>query len=96
MFYSFSWPNFIFWFTLLLDILGNMCIVIISCPVSEVINFKIKLFFYRTKKSGQKCKYFKNEKSFQHEMKNIFDYFSRTFIEVNKKNFFGRRESNFK
>ena len=62
--YSFNWPNLIIWLTLLLDILGNICIVIISCKVYEVINFKIKQFFYITKKSGQKCKYVTNETSF--------------------------------
>ena len=56
--------------SLLLEILDNMCIVIIWCPVSNVINFEnnnsfhIKPFLYTTKKSGQKCKYLKNEKSF--------------------------------
>ena len=55
---------------LLLEILGNMCIVIICCPVCDVINFEInqsfliKPFFFITKMSGQKCKYLKNEKSF--------------------------------
>ena len=64
-----------------LDILGYMCIAIISCPVCDVINFEInhnflvKPFFYITKKSGQKCNYLKNEKNFKHEIKSIFDYF---------------------
>ena len=30
---------------LLLEILGNMCIVIIYCPVCDVINFEINLSF---------------------------------------------------
>ena len=29
MLYSINWPNFIVWFTLLLEILDNMCIVIV-------------------------------------------------------------------
>ena len=47
-----------------------MYIVIIRCPVCEVINFEnnliflVKPFFYITKKSVQKCKYFKNKKNF--------------------------------
>ena len=38
--YSIKWPNFIVWFLLLLEMLGNMCIVI-----HEVINFEINLTF---------------------------------------------------
>ena len=60
-----------------------MCIVIICCPVYDVINFVInhsfliKPFFNITKKSVQKCKYLKNEKSFEmkYEMKSIFHHF---------------------
>ena len=60
MLYSINWPNFIAWLLLLLDILGNMCIVIICCPVRDTINFEInlsfliKLFLHIIKKSGQK------------------------------------------
>ena len=49
--------NFTAWLPLLLEILGNMFIVIICLPVSEVINFEIyfsfpiKPFFYMTRKS---------------------------------------------
>ena len=58
-----------------------MCIVIICCSVCNVINFEINLsllikpFFYITKKSIQKFKYFKNKKSFSHEIKSIFIIF---------------------
>ena len=31
--YSINWPNFVAWLPLLLEILSNMCIVIICCPV---------------------------------------------------------------
>ena len=60
--------NFIAWLSLLFEILGNMCIVIICCPDYDVINFKIKLnyftksFSYMTKRSGPKCKYLENKK----------------------------------
>ena len=50
--------------SLLLEILGNMCIAIICCPFSDVINFLIKPFFYITKYSGKNCKYLKNKMSF--------------------------------
>ena len=60
---------------------SDMCIIIICCPVCDVINFEnnhsfpIKPFLYTTKKSGQKYKYLKNEKSFKHERKSIFHHF---------------------
>ena len=81
--HSIIWLNFIVWLPLLLKILGNMCIVIIPCPVCDVINFEtihnslIKLCFYIIKKSGQKGKYLKNDKSFSHEIKAFFFIFKR-------------------
>ena len=70
MFYSINRLHFIVCLPLLLETLCNMCIVIICCPVCDVTNFEIKHsffikpLFYITKKSGRKCKYLKNEKSF--------------------------------
>ena len=65
MLYSISWPNWISWLPFLPEILGNMCIVIICCPVCGVINLKLTIAFLSSrKKTGQKCKYLKNEKSF--------------------------------
>ena len=55
--YSINWPIFIDWLPLLLEILGNICIVIICYPVCDIINletklsFLIKLFSGMTKKS---------------------------------------------
>ena len=49
--YSINWPNFVFWWSLLCEIFGNMCIVIGCYPGCNVINFEInptfliKLFF---------------------------------------------------
>ena len=66
--YSTTWPHSIVWLSSLLEILGNMCIVIIICfPVYDAIqleinlNFLIKQFFQITKKLGQKFKYLKNK-----------------------------------
>ena len=39
---SINWPNFNFWLSLILEILGNTYIVIIRLPVSDVLNFEIK------------------------------------------------------
>ena len=78
--YSTNWPNFIAWLPLRLEILGNMCIVITCRQVCAVMNLKINLsfltrsVFYITKKSGQKCKYLKNEQSL-HEIKSVFCHF---------------------
>ena len=43
--YSINWSNFIVWLSLLLEILGNMCIAIICKPGCDVINSKINLIF---------------------------------------------------
>ena len=43
--HSTNWPNFNVWLLLLCEILGNMCIVIVSLPGCDVITFEIKLVF---------------------------------------------------
>ena len=59
IFYIFTLYNILYFRYLLIEILGNMCIVIIYVPIYEVVNFEInlssliKLFFYVTKKLGQ-------------------------------------------
>ena len=40
-----SWLNVIVWLSFLLEILGNMRIVIIIFPIDDIINFEIKLSF---------------------------------------------------
>ena len=92
MLYSINWPNFIVWLPLLLEILDilytycNYCnthITVICCPVCDTINFEIYLSFlikpllYIIKKSGQKFKYLKNDKSFSHKIKSIFHHLKR-------------------
>ena len=60
---SINWFNFITWLSLLLQKLGNICIVIICCPDCDAMYFEITLnlliqpFFYIIKKSTQKYKY---------------------------------------
>ena len=51
---SISWSLFIAWFSLFVEILDSMCIVIIK------LNFLMRLFFYMTKKSEQKYKYLRS------------------------------------
>ena len=45
MLYSINKPNFIAWFPLLLEILGNMCIAIVCEPGCDVMNLEVNLFF---------------------------------------------------
>ena len=81
MLQSINLPNFIVWLSLLLEVLGNMCIKIVCEPGYDVIKFGINLIFlikpfrYMTKKSRQKLKYLENKNSFWGEIKSIFDHF---------------------
>ena len=45
MLYSINRPCFIVYLLLLLEIFGNMCIVIICFPAEDAINFEINLSF---------------------------------------------------
>ena len=70
MLYSLNWPNFIVWLSLLLEILGNMCITIIC-----FLSFLIKLFYCMTKKSQHP----REKTSFLEEIKSIFHHFKKGF-----------------
>ena len=65
-YFSIDWPDPLVWLPLILEVMGDIYIVIICFLVYDVINFEInfsfliKPFYYRTKKSGQKCEYLKN------------------------------------
>ena len=59
MLYSNNWLNLIDWLPLVLEILGNMCIVIVSFPICEVTNFEINPIFLIKSFS-----FFENEKNF--------------------------------
>ena len=69
--YAIKWLNLIAWLPLLLEILGNMCIIITCFPVCDVIKFEItfsfliKPFSYMTKASEQRKELLKwNENHF--------------------------------
>ena len=79
MLHSINRPNFIVWLSLLLELLGNMCITIVSQAVMLWPIFLIKPFWYMSKKSTQKLKYLENEKSFWAEIKNDFLSFLKRF-----------------
>ena len=70
MLYAITWPNFIVWLLLLLEILDFMLIAIVSFPGCDVINFEMNFIFLTKpffptwiKKSKQKFKYLQNERS---------------------------------
>ena len=64
-----NWPNLIVWLPLLIEVLGNICIVSICFPVCGVIDFEINLAFLSShfprwpKKSGQKFKYLRTKRA---------------------------------
>ena len=97
MLYCINWPKCIVWLSLILAILGNMCIAVVYFPGCDVKNFEINLmflikpFFYMTEKSRQKLKYLENEKSCF--TKSIFHHFCRT---VSYQNFAQTWECAFK
>ena len=45
MLYSINYPNFIAWFSLLVGLLGNICIAIVCYPCCDVMDFEINLIF---------------------------------------------------
>ena len=81
-----NWPNFIVWLSLLLEILGNMCIAIV-CDVwgCDVINLKLNLSFKSSRFStcpkiqDKNFKYLEREKSIKDKIKSIFHHFQRVF-----------------
>ena len=60
--YSINWQNFLVWLPFLLEILRNMCIVIVYFPVYDITSSLSPTW---PKSSEQKFKYLDNEKSFQ-------------------------------
>ena len=45
MFYPINWPNFIAWFSLLLEILSNICVVVACYPGCDVMDFETNFIF---------------------------------------------------
>ena len=90
MSYFINWPSFIVWLLLLIVILGTMCIVIICCPVCDVINFKInhsflvKPFFYITKKSEQTVNISETKRAFNMKQKVFFIIFKEPSLRQTK------------
>ena len=89
MLYFINWPNFNVWLSLLLEILSNMSIVIVYLPGCDVINFEInlnfliKLFFYKTKKSRQNLNILRTRRSFKVKQKVFFIIFKGLSVAKN-------------
>ena len=83
MIYSISWSNFSVWLLLLLELLENMCMIIVSLSGFVVINFEINIIFLikpfscMTKRSRQKFQCLQNKNNFQSEIKRFFFPFSK-------------------
>ena len=81
--YFINSPNFIVWLLLLLEILGNICIVIICFPIYDVVNFENNLSFFssdfptRPKRLGLKFRNLKKENSFLREVQTIVTIVTR-------------------
>ena len=89
----FHGPTFIVWLRLRLEILCNVCIVIICFPVCDVINFKNKVSFlikplpYITKIVRTSFSILRMKIAFK--MK--WNHFENAFMQANKTNFCERR-----
>ena len=92
--YSINWPNFIAWLPLLLEILGNMFIIVICLPACDVKILKLtflKLYYQVIFLHDQKG----HDKNLMSSEQKDFSSFLKAFIEANKNNFFGKWESVF-
>ena len=56
MLYSINWANLIVWLPLILEISGNLCILIVCYPVCDVVNFKITFAFLLTRFRDQQSR----------------------------------------
>ena len=56
MLYSINWANLIVWLPLILEISGNLCILIVCYPVCDVVNFKIIFAFLLTRFPDQQSR----------------------------------------
>ena len=93
--YSINWPYFIVWLPFLCEVLGNMCIVIVSKPGWDVMNFEVNLIFL-IKHSFLHDQKVLTKGLISWERKSICHHFYRAFNQVNNTIFFGWWESDFK
>ena len=81
MLHSISWPNFIAWFPLLFEILGNMCIAIVCYPGCEVMDFEINFifliepFFVHDQKAMTKTNILRTKRAFKVKLKAFWKSF---------------------
>ena len=81
MLYFINWPKFIVWLPFLLEMLGNMCALIICCPFCDVIDFEInhspliKTFSCITKISEKNVNISRTKRAFNMKLKVFFVLF---------------------
>ena len=76
MLYSINWPNLIVWLPLLLEILGNMYIVIVCFPGFDVFQIlKLTLSFYSSRFLHDR-KVIRTKRDFKVKLKKYFSSFS--------------------
>ena len=84
-----KWPNLIAWLPLLLEILGNMYIIVICCPVCDILSFEInhsfliKLFFYITKSQDKNVNISRTKRALNMKWKIFFIVFKGLSIVKN-------------
>ena len=98
MIYFVNQWNLILWFTLILEILGNMGIIITYSQILKSEMLKLTLVFLSgcfllwPTNSGKKMNILRTKWDFNRKYKEVFIL----FIKANRSNFFGRRASDFK
>ena len=92
-----NWPNFILLFPLLHEILDNMCVVLVSWPGCDVMNFEITLMFLIKPffLYSQKVKTKRTKRAFNMKLKTFFIILEGLSLKQIKLITFRRWESDF-
>ena len=82
--YFINWLKFIAWLPLILEILGNVCIAIICCPVCDInfesnLNFQISSRFLHKQKVWKKVSISRKKWAFHMRYKKRFSLFLKSF-----------------
>ena len=85
MLHSINWPNFIFWLSLLLEILDNMCIAIIFYPGCDVIklSFLSSRFATWPKSQHKNLNILKTRRALEVKQKALFIIFKCLSVATN-------------
>ena len=89
MLHSINWPNFIIWLHLLLEILGNICIVIVCWEGCDVMKFEWALSFLSSrfatwwKSHDKNLNILRGKRAFQVTLKVFFTIFKGLSVAKN-------------